>query len=153
MFPHKRTPLRLFAVASLLLTFAGQVSAGGGCKPVVDKGRMVVELAVAGTNGANRVSLDVPMNAKQELSGGEGAPDYAHGRTAGGFTYSVRLAERRGDGALIELNVMVRNPNGSIHTVRRSVYVAHQQVVEQVYLGGVSLKAYFPMKPFHCKKA
>ena len=151
MFPRTSTPLRLFVVASLLLTFIAPVSADD-CKPVVDKARVMVEIGVDGS-GAQKVALSIPVNTKKDFNGEEQGVDYAHSRPAAGFTYNVHVAERRDDGAMIDLVVNVRAPNGSYRTIKRSVYVAHQRVVEQLFLGGVSLKAYFPMKPFHCKKA
>jgi hypothetical protein len=41
---------------------------------------------------------------------------------------------------------------GPERVLTRSVFVRHDQVVEQLYIGGVSLRASFKLLPFSCKK-
>ena len=66
--------------------------------------------------------------------------------------YSVNVVEKRNDGALLEVVVVTKPATGPERVLTRNVFVRHSEVVEQLYVGGVSLRASFKLLPFSCKK-
>ncbi len=144
----RATPLRLALSACLLLNLTLTTFASGGCKPTIDKKNVMVELQIEGFNGNRKMVFVIPVNAKKPVTG-SGAGTLS-ARTPANFSYTVDIAEQRSDGAVVELTVVATSDAGGVRTLNRSVFVPHQEIVEQMYLGGVSMKAYFKMKPVTC---
>ena len=157
---NPRTPLRIIVLASLLFAFAAQATASEPCKPKIDKKNIVVELAVENLTQGKPIFVTVPVNSKEQISGGNTAPATVRytrvgASTAGSmpasYSYTLNVSDRRDDGSTIDLYVEVRNANGSIRTLKRSIFVPHQEIKEFQFLGGVRVKAYYKLLPFHCK--
>ncbi len=147
----RATPLRLALSACLLLNLTLTSHAVGGCKPTIDKKNVMVELQIDGFNGNRKLVLTLPINAKKPLSGsGAGTLQAQAARTPATFSYTVDIAEERSNGAVVELSVVATSDAGGVRTLKRTVFVPHEEIVEQMYLGGVNLKAYFKMKPVTC---
>lgn len=153
----RNLPFKFFAILALLLSPALPMRADD-CKPKIDKQNLTVELGIPGYNGGHRFAMTVPLNSKEGISGGGAAARFVNASTrgadAGAFnvSYNVRVSEKRDHGAMLELSVLSRAQNGGVHTTKRSVYIEHDQIVEQIYLTGVSVKAGFKVLPFKCKK-
>jgi hypothetical protein len=159
MFPKltHAAPAAKFLLIATLLASATTVNAGGitdDCKPKIDKNTIQVNLGIPGYNGGRQVALAFPVNTKEAITGGtESAHHAAPGAAnAPSVRYSVNVVERRKDGALLEVVVVTKPAAGPERVLTRSVYVRHDAVVEQMYLGGVSLRASFKLLPFSCKK-
>lgn len=165
MFPFpKLTPpalsFKLFVVAALLCAPALPARADDNCKPKIDKQNLTVELGIPGYNGGHRFALTVPLGSKEGVSGGgRAAARFVNASTGGNnfgaaadVAYNARVTERRDHGAMLEINVVARAANGAVQTTKRSIYIEHDKIVEQIYLTGVSLKAGFKVLPFKCKK-
>ena len=149
-------PAKLLLIATLLATATSATANGitDDCKPKIDKNTVVVNLGIPGYNGGRQVALSFPVNTKEAITGGtqaahHAAPDAAN---APSVRYSVNVVERRKDGALLEVVVVTKPAAGPERVLTRSVYVKHNEVVEQLYVGGVSLRASFKLLPFSCKK-
>ena len=146
-----------FLLIAILLASATTANAGGiteDCKPKIDKNTVVVSLGIPGYNGGRQGALSFPVNAKDAVTGGT---ESAHHATPGAANapsvrYSVNVVEKRSDGALIEVVVVTKPATGPERILTRNVYVKHNEVVEQMYVGGVSLRASFKLLPFSCKK-
>ena len=158
MFPKltRSAPSKLLLIA-ILFAAATNIKANGitdDCKPKIDKNTVVVNLGIPGYNGGRQVALSFPVNSKEAVTGGtQSAHHAAAGATAGpAVRYSVNVVEKRKDGALLEVVVVTKPAAGPERTLTRSVFVRHNEVVEQLYLGGVSLRASFKLLPFSCKK-
>ena len=160
MFPFPKLtpqtlPFKLFVIAALLFAPALPSNADD-CKPKIDKQNLTVELGIPGYNGGHRFTMTVPLNSKEGVSGGGSAARFVNASTRGAapfnVTYSLRVAEKRDHGAMLELDVLSGARNGGVHTTKRSIYIEHDQIVEQIYLTGVSVKAGFKVLPFKCKK-
>ncbi len=160
MFPFPKLtpqtlPFKLFVIAALLFAPALPSNADD-CKPKIDKQNLTVELGIPGYNGGHRFSVVVPLSSKEGVSGGGSATRFVNASTRGAapvnVAYSLRVAERRDHGAVLELDVLSGARNGGVHTTKRSIYIEHDQIVEQIYLTGVSVKAGFKVLPFKCKK-
>lgn len=162
MFPSPKLmpqnlPFKLFAIFALLLAPALPMRADD-CKPRIDKQNLTVELGIPGYNGGQRFTMTVSLNSKEGISGGGSAARFVNAGTRGAgavapnVAYHVRVSEKRDHGAMLELDVLSRAPNGGVHTTKRSIYIEHDQIVEQIYLTGVSIKAGFKVLPFKCKK-
>jgi hypothetical protein len=157
MFP-KRVPLCALALALLLASLPTRSFAGGDdCKPKVDKNNLAIELGVPGYNDGRRFALILPVGRREAVTGGTkaGATQFVkagYGKAVVSASYSLRVAERRDDGATLELSVDVIEQGGGVRALRRTIFVRHDAIVEQMFLGGVSIKAGFKMLPFKCKK-
>ena len=146
-----------FLLIAILLASATTANAGGitdDCKPKVDKNTVVVQLGIPGYNGGRQVALAFPVNTKEAVTGGTQSAHHATGAAANApsVRYSVNVVEKRKDGALLEVVVVTKPATGAERVLTRSVFVRHDQVVEQLYVGGVSLRASFKLLPFSCKK-
>ena len=158
MFPKltHSAPTKLLLIA-ILLASAATVNAGGitdDCKPKIDKNTVVVSLGIPGHNGGRQVALSFPVNSKEAVTGGTQSAHHAAPGTAAApsVRYSVNVVEKRKDGALLEVVVVTKPATGPERVLTRNVYVKHNEVVEQLYVGGVSLRASFKLLPFSCKK-
>jgi hypothetical protein len=139
----RATPLRLALSACLLLSLTFQISAGG-CKPTI-------ELQIDGFNGNRKMLFVMPVNAKKGITGsGAGTIQAQAARKPATFSYTVDIAEDRSNGAVVELSVEATSDAGGIRTLKRTVFVPYEEIVEQMYVGGVNMKAYFKMKPVTC---
>jgi hypothetical protein len=147
----RATPLRLALSACLLLSLTIHTAASGGCKPTIDKKNVMVELQIEGFNNNRKMVFVIPVNAKKPVTGsGAGTIPAQALRTPASFSYGVDIAEERGNGAVVELSVVATTDAGAVRTLKRTVFVPHNEIVEQMYLGGVNMKAYFKMKPVTC---
>ena len=158
MFPKltHAAPAKLLLIA-ILLAAATTVQAGGitdDCKPKVDKNTVVVSLGIPGYNGGRQVALSFPVNSKEAVTGGTQSAHHAAvgAAAAPAVRYSVNVVEKRKDGALLEVVVVTKPATGPERVLTRNVYVKHSEVVEQLYVGGISLQASFKLLPFSCKK-
>lgn len=150
---------KFFAALALLLSPALPMRADD-CKPKIDKQNLTVELGIPGYNGGHRFTMTVPLSSKEGVSGSGAAARFVNASTraaannsaAPDIVYNVRVSEKRDHGAMLEIDVLSRARNGGVHTTKRSIYIEHDQIVEQIYLTGVSLKAGFKVLPFKCKK-
>jgi hypothetical protein len=158
MFPKlTRSAPSKFLLIAIILAAAANTNAGGitdDCKPKVDKNTVVVQLGIPGYNGGRQVALSFPVNTKEAVTGGTPTAHHAAPGAAEGpsVRYSVNVVEKRKDGAMLEVVVVTKPAAGPERVLTRSVFVRHEQVVEQLYLGGVSLRASFKLLPFSCKK-
>ena len=146
-----------FLLIAILLASATAANAGGitdDCKPKIDKNTVVVSLGIPGHNGGRQVALSFPVNSKEAVTGGtQSAHHAAPGAAAApAVRYSVNVVEKRNDGALLEVVVVTKPATGPERVLTRNVYVKHSEVVEQLYVGGISLRASFKLLPFSCKK-
>ena len=154
--PTQAAPAKFLLIA-ILLAAATNAQAGGitdDCKPKIDKNTVVVSLGIPGHNGGRQVALSFPVKSKEAVTGGT---ESAHHATPGAANapsvrYSVNVVERRNDGALLEVVVVTKPASGPERVLTRNVFIKHNEVVEQLYVGGVSLRASFKLLPFSCKK-
>ena len=147
---NRRTPIGLLVFAGLLFAFAGEVSAQKTCKPRVDKGNIAVELVIPNFNAGQRVVLSMPAKAKEMRAFGGAVPNQSANH-ASPVTYSVTITEKNNNGVTLDLNVSTQNKNGSWQITRRTIVLPHETIVEQRYMTGVQVKAYFKLRPFNCK--
>ncbi len=158
MFPKltRSAPTKLLLIATLLAAATNANAAGitDDCKPKIDKNTVVVNLGIPGYNGGRQVALSFPVNTKEAVSGGtQSAHHAAPGAPAApAVRYSVNVVEKRKDGALLEVVVVTKPATGPERVLTRSVFVRHNEVVEQLYVGGISMRASFKLLPFSCKK-
>ena len=111
----------------------------------------MVELQIEGFNGNRKLAFVIPINAKKPVTGsGAGTVPAQAERTPANFSYTVDISEERANGAVVELSVVATTDAGAVRTLKREVFVAYEQIVEQMYVGGVNMKAYFKMKPVTC---
>jgi hypothetical protein len=148
---NRRTPYGLLVCAALLFIFAGDARAQKTCKPRVDKGNLAVELTIPNFNGGQRVVLSMPAKAKEMRAFGDAAPGASAANHASPVSYSVVITQKRDDGVTLDLNVSTQNRNGSWQLTRRTIVLPHETIVEQRYMTGVQVKAYFKLRPFNCK--
>ena len=148
----RATPLRLALSACLLLALTLQSAAAKeGCKPKIDRNNVMVELQIEGFNGNQKLVFTMPVNAKKGVAGrGTGRLPSQPGTPAASFAYTVDIAEERGDGAVVDLSVVATAQGGAVRTLKRTVFIPFEEIVERVFLGGVNMKAYFKMKPVSC---
>ncbi|MGI9105435.1 MAG: hypothetical protein ACR2G4_04215 [Pyrinomonadaceae bacterium] len=144
------SPVRLFMLAGLLMTFAVPVTPAD-CKPKVDKGNIVVELGIPGFNNGKRVVMTMPVKAKETLNGGGGIIPASFNKATSGVSYNLYISEKRKDGAVLELAVNTKARDGADQLTRRTIFIPHNRIIEQQYLNGVQVKTYFKMRPFSCK--
>jgi hypothetical protein len=147
----RATPLRLALSACLLFAHTLQASASHACKPTIDKKNVMIELQIDGFNANRKLVFVIPVNAKKGITGsGAGTVPAQAQRTPANFSYTVDIAEERAGGAVVELSVVATTDAGAVRTLKRDVFVPFEEIVEQMYLGGVNMKAYFKMKPVTC---
>jgi len=149
---NRLSPMRLFMLAgSLLLAFSGQVTSSD-CKPKIDKGNIVVELSIPNFNGGKRVVTTMPVKAKEAPGSVTGSIIPASfNKAAGSLPYELYISQKRKDGAMLELTLNMQAKNGSPQSLRKTIFVPHDRIIEQQYLNGVQVKTYFKLKPFSCK--
>ena len=148
----RATPLRLALSACLLIALTLQnASAKEGCKPKIDRNNVMVELQIEGFNGNQKLVFTMPVNAKKGVAGsGAGRITSQPGNAAANFSYTLDIVEERADGAVVDLSVVATTQGGAVRTLKRTVFIPFEQIVERVFLGGVNMKAYFKMKPVSC---
>ncbi|HEX8162471.1 MAG TPA: hypothetical protein VF538_11395 [Pyrinomonadaceae bacterium] len=146
------TPLRLALSACLLLALTLQpASAKEGCKPKIDRNNVMVELQIEGFNGNQKLVFTMPVNAKKGVNGGgAGRITSQPGNAAANFSYALDIVEEREGGAVVDLSVVATTQAGAVRTLKRTVFIPFEEIVERVFLGGVNMKAYFKMKPVSC---
>ena len=147
---NRRTPIALLVCAGLLFSFAGQAAAQKVCKPRVDKGNIAVELTIPNFNAGQRVVLNMPAKAKEERAFGD-AGQMQSANHASPVSYSVMITQKRNDGVTLEVMVSTRNASGAYQITKRTILLPYETIVEQRYLSGVQVKAYFKLRPFSCK--
>ena len=148
----RATPLRLALSACLLLALTLQtVSAKEGCKPKIDRNNVMVELQIEGFNGNRKLVFTMPVNAKKGVAGrGTGRLATQPGTPSANFDYTLDIVEERADGAVVDLSVVATTQGGAVRTLKRTVFIPYEEIVERLFLGGVNMKAYFKMKPVSC---
>ncbi len=92
----------------------------------------------------------MPAKVREMRAFGDLVPNQAANHAAP-VSYSVVIAEKRGDGVTLELNVNMMNKNGGYQVTKRTIILPFETIVEQRYLTGVQVKAYFKLRPFSCK--
>jgi hypothetical protein len=147
---NRRTPFGLLVFAGLLFAFAGDVAAQKTCKPRVDKGNIAVELVIPNFNAGQRVVLSMPAKAKEMRAFGDAAPNQSANH-ASPVSYSVVITEKHNDGVTLDLKVSTQSQNGSWQITKRTIVLPYETIVEQRYMTGVQVKAYFKLRPFNCK--
>lgn len=150
MTQNRKTPFGLLVLACLLFAFAGQAAAQKTCKPRVDKGNIAVELTIPNFNGGQRTILTMPAKEKEMRAFGEFVKNGAANHAAP-VSYSVVISDRNKDGVTLELLVSMKNRNGADLITKRTIILPFETIVEQRYLTGVGVKAYFKLRPFSCK--
>lgn len=148
----RATPLRLALSACLLLALTLQsATAKEGCKPKIDKNNVMVELQIEGFNGNQKLVFTLPVNAKKGVNGsGAGRLASQLGNAAANFAYTLDIVEEREGGAVVDLSVVATTQCGAVRTLKRTVFIPFEEIVERIFLGGVNMKAYFKMKPVSC---
>jgi hypothetical protein len=147
---NRRTPFGLLVFAGLLFAFAGDVAAQKTCKPRVDKGNIAVELVIPNFNGGQRVVLSMAAKAKEMRAFGDAAPNQSANH-ASPVSYSVIITEKRDDGLTLDLKVSTQSKTGAWQITKRTIVLPYETIVEQRYMTGVQVKAYFKLRPFNCK--
>jgi hypothetical protein len=148
---NKRTPFGLLVLtACLFFAFAGQASAQKTCKPRVDKGNIAVELTIPNFNGGQRTVLSMPAKEKEMRAFGEFIPNQSANHAAP-VSYSVVITDKHKDGVTLELLVSTKTRNGADLVTKRTILLPFETIVEQRYMTGVQVKAYFKLRPFNCK--
>jgi hypothetical protein len=147
---NRRTPFGLLVCAGLLFIFASDARAQKTCKPRVDKGNIAVELTIPNFNGGQRVVLSMAAKAKEQRAFGQFVQNQSANH-ASPVSYSVTITEKRSDGVMLELLVSMRDADGADRITKRVITLPYETVVEQRYLTGVQVKAYFKLRPFNCK--
>lgn len=148
---NRRTPFGLLVCAGLLFALAGEVAAQKVCKPRVDKGNIAVELTIPNFNGGQRVVMTMPAKEKETRAFGEFAANQSAANHASPVSYSVVITDKHKDGVTLELLVSAKNGNGSDQITKRTIILPFETIVEQRYMTGVQVKAYFKLRPFNCK--
>ncbi|HEY9285535.1 MAG TPA: hypothetical protein VIP46_18935 [Pyrinomonadaceae bacterium] len=158
MFPKltRSAPAKFLLIATLLAAATTTQARGisDDCKPKIDKNTVVVSLGIPGYNGGRQVALAFPVNSKEAVTGGTQTAHHAAvgAAAAPSVRYSVNVVEKRNDGALLEVVVVTKPATGPERVLTRNVFVRHNEVIEQLYVGGISLRASFKLLPFSCKK-
>ena len=148
---NRTTPYGLLVCAALLFIFAADARAQKVCKPRVDKGNLAVELTIPNFNGGQRVVLSMPAKAKEMRAFGDAAPNQSAANHASPVSYAVVITQKRDDGVTLDLVVNTQNRNGAWQVTKRTIVLPHETIVEQRYMTGVQVKAYFKLRPFNCK--
>lgn len=147
---NRRTPFGLLVLAGLLLSLAGQAAAQKTCKPRIDKNNIAVELTIPNFNGGQRVVLNMPAKAKEMRAFGDAVPNQSANH-ASPVSYSVVITQKRSNGVTLELLVSTQGRNGAAQITKRTIILPYETIIEQRYLTGVQVKAYFKLRPFNCK--
>jgi hypothetical protein len=147
---NRRTPFGLLVFACLLFACANETFAQKTCKPRVDKNNIAVELVIPNFNAGQRTVLSMPAKAREMRAFGELAPNQSAAH-ASPVSYSVVITEKRNDGVVLDLNVTVKAANGGYQVTKRTIVLPYETIVEQRYMTGVQVKAYFKLRPFNCK--
>ena len=147
---NRRTPLGLIVFAALLFAFAGDAQAQKTCKPRVDKGNIAVELTIPNFNGGQRVVLSMAAKTKEMRAFGDAAPNQSANH-ASPVSYSVVITDKNSNGVTLDLNVSMQNAKGAWQVTKRTIVLPYETIVEQRYMTGVQVKAYFKLRPFNCK--
>ena len=145
-----RTPSGLLVLAGLLFSLAGQAAAQKVCKPRIDKGNIAVELMIPNFNGGQRTVLTMPAKEKEMRAFGQLAPNQSANH-ASPVSYSVVITDKNNSGVTLELLVNTMAANGGYQVTKRTIVLPYETIVEQRYLTGVQVKAYFKLRPFNCK--
>jgi hypothetical protein len=147
---NRRTPFGLLVFATLLFACANETFAQKTCKPRVDKNNIAVELTIPNFNGGQRTILSMPAKEKEMRAFGE----YVTNQSANHATpvsYSVVITDKNNNGVTLELNVSTKAANGGYQVTKRTIVLPYETIVEQRYMTGVQVKAYFKLRPFNCK--
>jgi hypothetical protein len=147
---NRRTPIGLLVCAGLLFIFAADARAQKTCKPRVDKGNIAVELTIPNFNGGQRVVLNMPAKAKEMRAFGDAVPNQSANH-ASPVSYSVVITEKNNSGVTLDLVVNTQSRNGAWQVTKRTILLPYETIVEQRYMTGVQVKAYFKLRPFSCK--
>ncbi len=151
MTQKRRTPVALLVLAAgLMFAFAGQATAQKTCKPRVDKGNIAVELTIPNFNGGQRTVLSMPAKEKEMRAFGEFIPNQSANHAAP-VSYSVVITDKDKYGVTLELLVSTKTRNGADLITKRTILLPFETIVEQRYMTGVGVKAYFKLRPFNCK--
>jgi hypothetical protein len=146
---NRRTPFGLAVLACLLFACANETFAQT-CKPRVDKNNIAVELVIPNFNGGQRTVLSMPAKEKEMRAFGEYVPN-SSANHASPVSYSVVITDKHKDGVTLELNVSMKVANGGYQVTKRTIVLPYETIVEQRYMTGVQVKAYFKLRPFSCK--
>ena len=146
---NRRTPFGLAVLACLLFACANETFAQT-CKPRVDKNNIAVELVIPNFNGGQRTVLSMPAKEKETRAFGEYVRNQSANH-ASPVSYSVVITDKHKDGVTLELNVSMKAANGGYQVTKRTIVLPYETIVEQRYLTGVQVKAYFKLRPFSCK--
>ena len=148
---NRRTPFGLFVLAAcLLFAFAGEATAQKTCKPRVDKNNIAVELTIPNFNGGQRTVLSMPAKEKEMRAFGDFVKNQSANHAAT-VSYSVVITDKHKDGVTLELLVSTKNRDGSDQITKRTILLPYETIVDQRYMTGVQVKAYFKLRPFNCK--
>ena len=61
------------------------------------------------------------------------------------------ITDKHKDGVTLELIVSTKNRDGSDQITKRTIPLPYETIVDQRYMTGVQVKAYFKLRPFNCK--
>lgn len=147
---NRRTPYGLLVLACLLFAFANETVAQKTCKPRVDKNNIAVELVIPNFNAGQRIVLSMPAKEKEMRAFGEFVPNQSANH-ASPVSYSVVITDKNNNGVTLELNVSAKAANGGYQVTKRTIILPYETIVEQRYMTGVQVKAYFKLRPFSCK--
>jgi hypothetical protein len=147
---NRRTPFGLAVLACLLFACANETLAQKTCKPRVDKNNIAVELTIPNFNGGQRTVLSMPAKEKEMRAFGELVPNQSANH-ASPVSYSVVITDKNNNGVTLELNVSAKAANGGYQVTKRTIILPFETIVEQRYMTGVQVKAYFKLRPFSCK--
>ena len=147
---NRRTPFGLLVLAFMLLAFVGEASAQKTCKPRVDKNNIAVELTIPNFNAGQRTVLTMPAKEKEMRAFGEFVKN-GSANHATPVSYSVVITDRNDKGVTLELLVSTKAANGAAQVTKRMIQLPFETIVEQRYMTGVQVKAYFKLRPFNCK--
>jgi hypothetical protein len=147
---NRRTPFGLLVCAVLLFAFASDAAAQKTCKPRVDKENIAVELTIPNFNGGQRTVLTMPAKEKEMRAFGEYVKNQSANH-ASPVSYSVAITDKHKDGVTLELLVSTKAANGGYQITKRTIVLPYETIVEQRYMTGVQVKAYFKLRPFSCK--
>ena len=147
---NRRTPFGLLVLACLLFAFSNETFAQKTCKPRVDKNNIAVELVIPNFNAGQRVVLSMPAKEREMRAFGELAPSQSAAH-ASPVSYSVIITDKNNNGVTLDLNVTTKAANGGYLVTKRTIVLPYETIVEQRYMTGVQVKAYFKLRPFSCK--
>jgi hypothetical protein len=147
---NRRTPFALLVLACLLFACANETFAQKTCKPRVDKNNIAVELTIPNFNGGQRTVLSMPAKEREMRAFGEYVQNQSANH-ASPVSYSVVITDKNDKGVTLELNVSAKAANSGYQVTKRTIILPYETIVEQRYMTGVQVKAYFKLRPFNCK--